>query len=86
MASWFVSTTRPVGEDVEWGLTPHASEEEARRFASDALVRGFRVEAGTIPGIRPEVRIGWRFVQHWAQSEDENSIMGLRRRLAVFAV
>jgi len=86
MVSWFVSTTRSVGPEVDWRLTPHSSEDEARRFASHALVRGLRVEAGTVPGIRPRVRIGWRAAHHWAQGEREGSIMGLRRRLAAFAL
>ena len=85
MASWFVSTTRPVGNEVEWLLTPHASEEEARVFASSAILRGLRVEAGTAPGVEPRVRIGWRAANHWAHEPHENSIMGLRRRLAGFA-
>ena len=75
MASWFVSTTRPVGNEVE----------EARVFASSAILRGLRVEAGTAPGIEPRVRIGWRAANHWAHEPHENSIMGLRRRLAGFA-
>lgn len=87
MASWFVSTTRPIGqEEVDWQLTPHGSEEDARRHAHHAIVRGFRVEAGTAPGVRPAVRIGWPSSHHWAQDASEDSIMGLRRRLARFAV
>lgn len=87
MASWFVSTTRAVGrEEVDWQLTPHTCEEDARRHAHRALTRGFRVEAGTVPGVCPAVRIGWRTAHHWAQEANEHSIMGLRRRLAQFAV
>jgi hypothetical protein len=85
MTSWFVSTTRQVEKGVEWRLTPHASEEEARKFASHALIRGLRVEAGTVPGQRPAVRIGWKGARLWAQGDDDNTIMGLRRRLAAFA-
>jgi len=74
-----------VGADVEWRLTPHASEEEARAFASRAILRGLRVEAGTTPGTEPRVRIDWRAAYGWAREDDANSIMGLRRRLSGFA-
>ena len=85
MTPWFVSTTRPVGVDIEWVLTACATEDEAKVCASQALVRGLRVEAGTIPGIEPRKRIGWRAAQRWAQSSNDGSIMSLRRRLSVFA-
>ena len=89
MTSWFVSTTRPLPEsqgDVEWLLLPCATEEEAKEHASKALVRGMRIEAGTVPGIEPRVRIGGHAAHHWAQSSNPESIMGLRLRLAAFAV
>ena len=82
MTSWFVSTTRAVGREVEWLLTQHLTEDAAKAFASRELRRGVRVEAGTIPGIEPEIRISWRKAHHWAQSSDTDAIMGLRRRLA----
>jgi hypothetical protein len=85
LTSWFVSTTRAIGKEVEWMLTPHASEEDARAFASSAIRRGLRVEAGTVPGVEPKVRIDWCAAYHWAQHRNENSIMGLQRRLAGFA-
>ncbi|HKN28681.1 MAG TPA: hypothetical protein VJY34_12660 [Roseiarcus sp.] len=85
MASWFVSTTRRVGPDVEWLLTPCATEDEAKALASEALIRGLRVEAGTNPGVEPKKRIGWRAAHHWAQSSNPGAIMSLRRRLNVFA-
>ena len=56
MTAWFVSTTRPLPKsegDVEWLLMPFATEEEAKEHASKALVRGMRIEAGTIPGSNP---------------------------------
>lgn len=84
MDSWFVSTTRAMGHDVEWLLTPHTSEDAAKAFASRALARGLRVEAGTIPGIEPKVRIGWRAAHHWAQSSNSKAIMGLRTQVANF--
>jgi hypothetical protein len=85
MACWFISTTRPVGADVEWTLTPCATEDEAKARASDALIRGLRVEAGTIPGVEPTVRIGWRQAHDWAQSSNARAIRSLHRRLGVFA-
>jgi hypothetical protein len=87
MTSWFVSTTRrrlePEG-DVEWLLLPCETEEEAKEHASRALVRGMRIEAGTVPGIEPRVRIGWPAAHHWAQSSNAGAIMGLLRRLSEF--
>ena len=85
MASWFVSTTRRVGQDVEWLLTTCATEDEAKARASEALIRGLRVEAGTIPGVEPRKRIGCRAAHDWAQSSNAGAIMSLRRRLDVFA-
>jgi hypothetical protein len=85
MTSWFVSTTRRVGRDIEWLLTACANEDAARDVAAKALVRGLRVEAGTAPGIKPRVRIGWIAAHHWAQSSNDRAIMGLRRRLREFA-
>ncbi|MGA7196289.1 hypothetical protein [Roseiarcus sp.] len=88
MISWFVSTTRPMREsegDVEWLLLPCATEEEAKEHASRALVRGMRIEAGTIPGIEPRVRIGGPAAHHWAQSSNAGAIKGLLRRLSEFA-
>ena len=86
MTSWFVSTTRAVGREVEWRLTGHATEDAAKAFASRELRRGLRVEAGTIPGIEPITRISWRTANHWAQSSNSDAIMGLRGRLAEFAL
>jgi hypothetical protein len=86
MYSWFVSTTRAMGQEIEWLLTPHATEDAAKAFASRALVNGLRVEAGTIPGIEPKIRIGWRAAHHWAQSSNSNAIVGLRTRVARFAL
>ena len=88
MTSWFVSTTRRRLEaegDVEWLLLPCETEEEAKEHASQALVRGMRIEAGTVPGIEPRVRIGGPAAHHWAQSSNAGSIMGLLRRLSEFA-
>jgi hypothetical protein len=87
MTSWFVSTTRPLSgsqDDVEWILTARATEEEAKQHASKALVRGFRIEAGTVPGVEPPVRIAWPAAHHWAQSSNGEAIMSLRNRLAAF--
>ncbi len=62
-----------------------ATDSEAKACASEALIRGLRVEAGTLPGVEPEVRIGWRAAHHWAQSSNAGSIMSLRRHLNMFA-
>ena len=89
MNKWFVSTTRTIGagsaREVEWLLTPCASEEAAKELAVKAIVRGLRVEAGTTPGVEPRVRLGWRAAHHWAQSSNQNAVLNLQRRLFVFA-
>ena len=85
MTSWFVSTTRRVGAEVDWRLRECDDEEQAKAYASGALSRGCRVEAGTAPGVRPQRRIGWRAAHDWAQSSNAGSIMSLRRRLSEFA-
>ena len=88
MTSWFVSTTRSAPGShygFEWLLIPCRTEDEAKAFASRALARGLRIEAGTVPGIEPPVRIDWRAAHHWAQSSNADSIMSLRQRLAAFA-
>ena len=67
MTSWFVSTTRSAPGShygFEWLLIPCRTEDEAKAFASRALARGLRIEAGTVPGIEPPVRIDWRAAHH----------------------
>jgi hypothetical protein len=85
MTSWFVSTTRKIGAEIDWRLTECVDEEEAKAHASGALSRGCRVEAGTAPGVRPVRRIGWCAAHDWAQSSSDGSIMSLYRRLGEFA-
>ncbi len=89
MSSWFVSTTRPVSKgsrkEVEWLLNDCATEEAAKEFASKALIRGLRVEAGTLPGIKSKVRVQGSAAHDWAQSSNENAIKNLQRRVIDFA-
>lgn len=85
MTGWFVSTTRAAGADVEWLLEEWASEEEARVFAFEAIVRGLRVEAGTVPGVAPRRRIDWTQARNWASASTEGTLVDLSRRLAQFA-
>jgi hypothetical protein len=84
MAAWFVSTTRKVGAEIDWRLRSFATEEDAKAFASDALSCGFRVEAGTTPGVAPRRRVGWRDAYDWAQSRNDGAIKSLYRRLDAF--
>ena len=87
MNSWFVSTTRTNGvgahKEVEWLLNECATEQDAKELAAGALSRGLRVEAGTLPGIRPRVRIEWAAAHDWAQSSNPRAIRNLQRRLLV---
>ncbi len=89
MTLWFVSKTRPqpgMQGHVEWLLTACATEDEAKALASTFLGRGFRIEAGTVPGIEPQVRIAGPAAHHRAQSSNSRAIMGLRKRLEAIAV
>ena len=87
MNSWFVSTIRTRGagaqKEVEWLLNECSTEQDAKELAAGALSRGLRVEAGTLPGIRPRVRIEWSAAHDWAQSSNPDAIRNLRRRLLV---
>ncbi len=47
-------------------MTEFETEAAARRYAKDALNRGLRVEAGTLPG--PQVYVPWREAVAWAAS------------------
>ena len=85
MTSWFVSTTRKVGDETEWRLASFDTEEEAKTYASQALARGFRVEAGTAPRDKQGRRIGWREAHAWAQSSNDGTILSLYRRVGSFA-
>jgi hypothetical protein len=49
-----------------WAMQEFESESAARRCAKDALNQGLRVEAGTLAGMRPEVRVCWREAVDWA--------------------
>jgi hypothetical protein len=71
--TWFVGTVnRLQGEprfSFIWTMQEFATEAAARRYAKDALNKGLRVEAGTLPEIQPEVRIRWRDAADWVASE-----------------
>lgn len=68
METWFVSTVkRSPGEPrfaFIWTMAEFETEAAARRYAKDALNRGLRVEAGTLPG--PQVHVPWRKAVAWA--------------------
>src|SRR5271157_5319434 len=68
--TWFVSTAeRSPGEPhfaFIWTMAEFETEAAARRYAKDALNRGLRVEAGTLPG--PQVHVPWPKAAAWAAS------------------
>jgi hypothetical protein len=70
--AWFVSTAgRSPGEPhfaLIWTMEEFETEAAARRYAKDALNRGLRVEAGTLPG--PQVHVPWRKAVAWAESAE----------------
>ncbi len=73
MNTWFVATVdRLPGRDqfhFIWAPQEFASESAARLYAKEALNRGLRVEAGTLPALRPEIRVRWREAAAWVASE-----------------
>ena len=70
METWFVSTVERSPGDPHfafiWTMAEFETETAARRYARDALNRGLRVEAGTLPG--PQVHVPWRKAVAWAVS------------------
>jgi hypothetical protein len=70
--TWFVGTANRLPREAQfsfiWTMAEFETEAAARRYAKDALNRGLRVEAGTLPG--PQVRIRWREAVSWAASEE----------------
>ena len=70
MNKWFVGTVNRLPGQPQlsfiWVMEEFATEAAARCYAKDALIRGLRVEAGTLPEIRPGIRIGWREAADWA--------------------
>lgn len=70
MLSWYVAKSRRLVEgnifDVIWEAEDFESEEAARAYASRELQKGQRMEAGTLPGVSPPVRVCWREVGAWA--------------------
>ena len=59
MNTWFVSTVNRLPGEQQfsfiWSMEEFESEIAARRYAKDALNKGLRVEAGTLPEIGPEI-------------------------------
>ena len=74
MNTWFVSTVNRLPGvqqfSFTWSMDEFESESAARRYAKDALNKGLRVEAGTLPEIRPEIRVRWREAGAWATSRE----------------
>ncbi|MGO9390762.1 hypothetical protein [Rhodoblastus sp.] len=74
MNTWFVSTVnRLPGEQqfsIIWSMEEFESDIAARRYAKDALNKGSRVEAGTLPETRPEICVRWREAGAWATSRE----------------
>jgi hypothetical protein len=70
--TWFVGTVnRSPGEaqfSFIWSMKEFENETAARRYAKDALNKGLRGEAGTLPG--PRIRISSREAAAWAASRE----------------
>src|SRR5271157_6451422 len=68
--TWFVSTVNRLPGEQQfsfiWSMEEFESEIAARRYAKDALNKGLRVEAGTLPG--PQVHVPWPKAAAWAAS------------------
>ncbi len=72
MNTWFVGTVNRFPREAHfsfiWSMQEFEGENAARRYAKDALNEGLRMEAGTLPEARPEVRVRWREAAAWAAS------------------
>ena len=72
MKTWFVSVLHFPTDGAYYETIRTASEfqneTQAKRFAALALTRGSEVEAGTLPGIVPKVRIYRQGAREWARS------------------
>ncbi len=72
--TWFVGTVNRFPREAHfsfiWSMQEFESESAARRYAKDALNKGLRVEAGTLPEIRPEIRVRWREAGAWVASSE----------------
>jgi len=53
-----------------WSMQEFESESAAGRCVKEALNKGLRVEAGTLPEIRPGICVRWREAGAWATSRD----------------
>ena len=71
MKTWFVSVLHFPSDGAYYETIRTASEFEnenqAKRFAASALARGSEVEAGTLPGVVPKVRIYRQGAREWAR-------------------
>jgi hypothetical protein len=76
MTTWFVSVSplplRGSAEDCGWSIRRFSSLSDAKAFAREALLMGYRIEAGTADGIEPEIRIRSQQVGDWASAPDSN--------------
>ena len=74
MNTWFVGTVNRFPREAHfsfiWAMLEFESESAARRYAKDALNKGLRVEAGTLPEIGPEICVRWREAGAWVASSE----------------
>ena len=72
MTTWFVSVSpsplRGSAEDCGWSIRRFSSLSDAKAFAREALLMGYRIEAGIADGIEPEIRIRSQQIANWASS------------------
>lgn len=76
MIAWLVSVSplqlRGSAEERGWSIRRFSSLSHAKTFAREALLMGYRIEAGTADGIEPEIRIRPEQVADWATAPDSN--------------
>lgn len=74
MPIWFVSISplpaRGSAEGYGWTIRRFATVSDAKNFAREALLMGYRIEAGTADGVVPEIRIGPQELDAWATTPD----------------
>jgi len=86
LKTWFVSVLHFPTDGAYYETIRTASEFEnenqAKRFAALALTRGADVEAGTLPGVVPKVRIYRQGAREWARPISAAAGVESRRSLA----
>lgn len=76
MTTRFVSVSplplRGSAEECGWTIRRFTTISDAKAFAREALLMGYKVEAGTADGIEPQIRIHSQQAGAWAAAPNSN--------------